>query len=454
MDSDFYRSVQEEAHKKLDSIYSELFSKIDKEQLTFQEISEGIFNRKNELTSLILKGALNYELHQKEKIRENCPFCSRIITRHRQKTTVLQSINGHFLFGRNYFYCRNCRCGFCPSDRELQIIPGKLQFDIQWKAVEMVVKIPFEEAKNDLKTHYGAVFDKKILHRLVQDVAEGLSIEKVSKKASDIRKMLVSLRNGSKRRTAVVIGIDGAYVPIRPDHKSRKGKRGKGYWREAKGIRIYAIADKRIHHILSWHQIQDADRIKECLDAVLKMELIPADVARVCVCADGADWIWNRVRKVFPGAKLVLDYYHCSEHIHKFAEIYFNDDSEKLKWLRDAKSDLFSGSVLKLVGRLRTMNSSDEETAEEILSLANYLEERSEMTYYSSFKRGGYPTGSGGIEASNKYVCHRRMKLSGAWWKEDMANTMLSLRSAYSNGTLRDVFCLYKEKKMKKYFPY
>lgn len=448
-----YDIDRREAHNKLESIYLELFSTIDQKKLTFREISEKVFKKKNELTSLIVRGALNYEISGIEKcIRISCVKCKKVLTRHRQKTSILQSINGVILFTRNYFYCRRCKLGFCPSDQELQIIPRKLQFDIQWRILELAIKLPFGEAIIELQKHYGVGVNKKTLHELVQSVSEGVGIIESVRKASEIRKMLVALRNGSRRRVVVVIGIDGAYVPIRAAHKTRKGKRGKGYWREAKGIRVYALKDKRIHHILSWHQIQDADKLKNCLDSILEANLIPLDIARICVCADGAEWIWNRVRKACPEAKLVLDYYHCSEYIHQIAEIYFGDHSEKLKWLKEAKEDLFSGNVLKLVNRLRKMTPRNDDVTQQLTLLAKYLEDRAEMTFYRSFKKGGYPIGSGGIESSNKYVCHRRMKLSGAWWKEEKANSMLVLRSAYANGVLHDVFNLYIDKQMKKYF--
>lgn len=447
-----YRIDQKEAHNKLDTIYKDLFSAVDKRPLSFQEISEEVFKRKNDLASLLILGTLNYELSKKENIRESCTDCKRKTSRHRRKTSILQSINGRISFTRNYFYCRKCKVGYCPSDRELEIIPRKLQFDVQWRALELAVRLPFDEAISDLKKYYDVAVNKKILHKLVQVVSEDLTIVDTIRDPSDIRKQLLEIRNGSHRRTVVVIGIDGAYVPIRPDHKGRKGKRGKGYWREAKGIRIYAIVDKRIKHIMSWHQIQDADKLKEDLDRILKNSIIPLDVARVCVCADGANWIWNRVKEVYPKAKLVLDYYHCSEHLHKFAEAFFVDDSKKLKWLNVARDDLFSGNVVKLVSRLRRMRSDNKEISDEIISLANYLEERKEMTYYNSFKKGGYPIGSGGIESSNKYVCHRRMKLSGAWWKENLANIMLALRSANSNDMLHRIFEKYKKKQIKLYF--
>ncbi len=450
----YYIDIQE-AHNKLDTIYNELFTTIDKKRLTFREISEEVFKRKNDLTGLIVRGVLNYEISEIEKIiRRECIKCKKVLTRHRQKTSILQSINGIILFTRNYFYCRKCRIGFCPSDKELQIIPRKLQFDVLWRILELAIKLPFEEAVKELNKHYGIKINKKTLHELIQSVSEGISIMDSVKTASEIRKELETLRNGSRRRIVVVIGIDGSHVPIRADHEDRKGKRGKGHWREAKGIRIYAIANKRIHHILSWHQIQNADELKKDLDIILEADYIPLDVARICVCADGADWIWNRVRKSCPGAKLVLDYYHCSEHINQFAEIYFENDFEKVKWIQKAKDDLFSGNVIKLVNRLRKMVSVNKDVTQQVILLAKYLEDRAEMTFYNSFKKGGYPIGSGGIESSNKYVCHRRMKLSGAWWKEKMANSMLVLRSAYVNGMLENVFHIYVEKQMRKHALY
>ena len=43
--------------------------------------------------------------------------------------------------------------------------------------------------------------------------------------------------------------------------------------------------------------------------------------------------------------------------------------------------------------------------------------------------------GSGGIESANKFICHVRLKRSGAWWYERTSNQMLALRCAKYNGT-------------------
>jgi hypothetical protein len=43
--------------------------------------------------------------------------------------------------------------------------------------------------------------------------------------------------------------------------------------------------------------------------------------------------------------------------------------------------------------------------------------------------------GSGGIESANKFICHVRLKRSGAWWYVNHANQRLALRCAKYNGT-------------------
>ena len=66
--------------------------------------------------------------------------------------------------------------------------------------------------------------------------------------------------------------------------------------------------------------------------------------------------------------------------------------------------------------------------------------------HYRQFRRGGYPLGSGGIESSNTFIGHVRLKRSGAWWYEINSNQMLALRCAKYNGTLDQVFVRYQQR--------
>ena len=73
------------------------------------------------------------------------------------------------------------------------------------------------------------------------------------------------------------------------------------------------------------------------------------------------------------------------------------------------------------------------------------MERRDQVDIILLFRRGGYPLGSGGIESSNKCICHVRLKRSGAWWYEANSNHMLALRCAKYNGTLAQVFVHYQQ---------
>ena len=45
----------------------------------------------------------------------------------------------------------------------------------------------------------------------------------------------------------------------------------------------------------------------------------------------------------------------------------------------------------------------------------------------------GLPLGSGAVEGGHRHVIQARLKLPGAWWKEETLNPMLALRTLRSN---------------------
>ena len=66
--------------------------------------------------------------------------------------------------------------------------------------------------------------------------------------------------------------------------------------------------------------------------------------------------------------------------------------------------------------------------------LAGYLESRLEQLDYAAARKEGLPLGSGAVEGRHRHVIQARLKLPGAWWKEETLNPMLALRTLRSNG--------------------
>ena len=104
------------------------------------------------------------------------------------------------------------------------------------------------------------------------------------------------------------------------------------------------------------------------------------------------------------------------------------------------------GKVSAVLGGLRRMQPTSDEAAQAIANGWEYLNAHRGRTHYRRFRRGGYPLGSGGIESSNKFICHVRLKRSGAWWYEVNSNQMLALRCAKYNGTFDQVFARHQQR--------
>jgi hypothetical protein len=109
-------------------------------------------------------------------------------------------------------------------------------------------------------------FGSERLHSMTNHVGAGLTVLDVAPSRQEMERRIAAVAAGRFRRPVLVLGIDGAYVPTRPDSArepcaGRRGKRARrtqwrGQWRDAKGFRFSLLDGERIVHVLSWHQVQ------------------------------------------------------------------------------------------------------------------------------------------------------------------------------------------------------
>ena len=149
---------------------------------------------------------------------------------------------------------------------------------------------------------------------------------------------------------------------------------------------------------------------------------------------------------MFPQARQVLNYYHCAEYLHEVAKVHYGDSVQALQWVEATLTRLYLGQVGAVLGGLRRMQAHSEAATKAIANGWVYLHAHRHRTFYCQLRKGGYPLGSGGIESSNKFICHVRLKRSGAWWYERNSNQMLVLRCAKYNGTFNQVFARYRQR--------
>ena len=416
---------------------------------TINDITSALFENRARLMGLFAKSLfeskfadlLNQEYHE-------CPCCKRRIKGAPEKVRkeILTMIGPVELY-RPYFYCKYCKVGYYPFDEAVGLAGGRVQPDVKSLEAWLASEEPYETASETFRRSTGFDISPHHMHEAANDIAGELEILDVAPDKKDVESYVSDLSKGKFRRPILMLGIDGAHAPTRPEPSERDEKRGPGEWKEVKGFRLYLIGEKRIVHLISWHQIGSDRQLFRDLKKLKEAGLIPENEVRLCVVADGASWIWNRTRELFPDAKLVLDYYHCSEHLHALSNAQFGKQSQEgREWVESILAKLFHNHVEEALDDIDNLETTSDEAQEEKEKTFHYLEKRKDKINYGAARRGGYNIGSGAIESSNKFISNVRLKKSGAWWYPSCANNVLKLRCAKYNGTFDRVIDKYKKK--------
>jgi hypothetical protein len=429
---------------------------------TLEELTRAVWVCRQELTGQLTATLLEQRFATEQGQRQApCPRCGRVVEARAVPTRTVETLVGKVEVARPYFYCVPCSHGFAPLEATLGLAEGRKQFDLQRAAARLTTEVPYETARELFTELTGMSLGTERLHTVTNAVAEGLRVLDVAPTREEIEAQIAAVAAGQRRRPIMVVALDGAYVPLRPEaargsrpgRKTQRAKRARwqGEWREAKGFRCYLVAGDRIVHLLSWHQVQSQEEVFAALEQVKAAGLLPEDQVRLCVIADGAPWIWERLTQLFPTARQILDYYHCAQYLHRVAALQYSEESEQAQeWAEALMARLFVGEVAGVLRDLQHLQPTSDAAAAALVNLQEYLTTHRHRLPTGFQRRGGYPLGSGGIEAAHKFIAHVRLKRSGAWWYQTYSNQMLALRCAKYNGTYERVFGRYRQRMLTK----
>jgi hypothetical protein len=455
--SNQWQKLRDDLHTRFDQWLERLQEQLPHPQTHLAEVTEAVWKWRQELTGGLSETMVAHA-YRGELTRQSarCPQCHRQLPARPVVARTVETMVAPVHVERPYFYCTSGCGGVYPLDQGLDLAPGRKPLDVPQAAARVANEMPYEEAHTLFSDLTGVQLGSERLHTFVHHAAEELSVLDVAPSRQEIAHPIEEMAAGRFRRPVRVGGIDGADGPTRPD-SARQRQEGQrhcrsrraswhGQWRDAKGFRFYLIDDERVVHVLSWHQVQNEEQLGDALKQVKEAGLIPEAQVRLCVLCDGASWIWKHVESLFPSARQVLDYSHCKEYLHKVAKVPYDSPQRALEWVEATLTRLYLGKVGWVRGGLRRMQPASEEALKAIDNGWVYLHAHRDRRRYGKLGRGGYPIGSGGIESSNKFICHVRLKRSGAWWSEANSNEMLALRCAKDNGTFDRVFERYRRR--------
>ena len=227
-------------------------------------------------------------------------------------------------------------------------------------------------------------------------------------------------------------------------------------WREPKVATMYWGEDildvsKKRREVFEKEYIAtlgDADELAERLWAVAcRWEWWKAE--RVVILGDGAPWIWNRARDLFPDATQILDLYHAKEHIWATGRLLYGGagkqkdkgagnvrkesakDRKTADWAVERIAELKEGNIDAIIANLESRRPKTQAAMDSVEELIGYLKENRVRTNYAQYKAHNLCVGSGSIESGVKNVVNQRMKGCGMRWAVNRAEFMLNLRAAH-----------------------
>ena len=148
---------------------------------------------------------------------------------------------------------------------------------------------------------------------------------------------------------------------------------------------------------------------------------------------DGASWIEKQMQEKFGSqGSYLIDFYHVCEYLSEASNTCAANDND---WLDTQKKRLKNNEYVLVIDSLSNHLEPDslDNTKSPVRDCHRYLVNRTDQLNYKGAIEKGLPIGSGEIESAHRYVIQQRLKLSGAWWKEENVGRMLALRVIRAN---------------------
>ena len=205
-------------------------------------------------------------------------------------------------------------------------------------------------------------------------------------------------------------------------------------WQEVKAGRVFShdvrietgVTDKRGSIEISEYvaHLGNVDSFKEKFNPILdSYKNLGKDLIWL---SDGATWMEKWISGDYPGARMVLDFWHPTDRLAKFAGAAIAGKEEKSKWVEQAKAWLRDSDLDKVIAEIKRITNPGMEEQAEVLK--NYLENNRWRMDYKQYLKQGLFIGSGAMESANKTLVQERMKKSGQRWSDAGAQNMLNLR--------------------------
>ncbi len=378
----------------------------------------------------------------------------RSLPYHSEKQRSYLSIFGLIKFARPYFYVRAAgradMISASPLDAELGLPQDRYSDLLREMSESLAVEVPYGKTASFFERFFGVGLSSRVLSEMIE--ADALDVaafyqDKPAPSPADEGVLLVLqadgkgvplVRNeqgGLQKKEAIVTGLYTSQIRKRSAEEVVASFYGKGKETGACAPdRATSSAQLRPAHKQLWATLAGKDAALDRLrDQVAPRQGAHIE-AQVALC-DGDPALQSRIETRFPGFELVLDFVHVSGYLWKAAEVLFDEQEKRQRWVEQQALELLGGASQAVLEQLELQAAAHGSwRREKLRQVAGYFRRNQARMHYRRYLARGWPIASGVIEGACRHLVKDRCEGTGMRWTKSGAEALLGLRSVYVNG--------------------
>lgn len=301
---------------------------------------------------------------------------------------------------------------------------------LQRAVVDFGAEDSYELASQRLKVHHNLSLSATTVRKITLYHARRIqSMQEPSGTVGEV---------AAKGQDVITAQADGTMLPIVEIKEASKGdlrKHRTCQWKEFRLCGAQAHGSTQTHYGVSQGDVNQAGYVWADTVANTGWGLN----SKIHVVCDGATWLTHQAQENFGGqASVLIDFYHLSEYLAAAAAEIKASPKQAKRWLHTQQKRLKAGHAHKTITALSSHlaeTSQPGDTDSATAQAHRYMNNRTDQLDYKTAIEQGLPIGSGLIEGAHRHILHKRLKLSGAWWKIENASAIAHLRVARANNT-------------------
>lgn len=316
-----------------------------------------------------------------------------------------------------------------PFSQGLGVTCRGYSLPLQRRITDFGADEPFGKVSGKLQEHYGITVPASSVRVITEHHAQGIHEQE--------QERLVRPIPEHAGIACIIAETDGTMIPILkpidcetaaalPD----KRKARKGCWKEARLTLTHAqgsVSPVFGGTIGSPNEVGD-----QLLSCALRSGM--GQATYIHNVGDGASWIAKQVDRVFGAqGEFLVDFYHLCEYLSAASPVCAPNEASCFFALQ--KQQMKTNQTTSVLNALQPHIEPDSIPDERapVRCCYRYITNREGQFNYQGALDKDLPIGSGEIESAHRDIIQERLKIAGAWWDEDNARNMISLRILRAN---------------------